>query len=239
MPYYKEINTLLIHIPKTGGTSLEEYLKTKYTESVFSHVPINDSLNDNSVSTKSLQHLPYASLRKFSEKLNLDFNDNNMKILSIVRNPYHRMVSDLFFLEIIDYDFTQEEVCTVIKYYLEIYKSIGYIVFVDKESTDYAKVTQNTWIFNKYNNYDNHRLPQFKFLVDENDKLIDKIKIFRTETLTKELREYGFSDYEFDTNKSVKIDYMKYLNDESIQIINSFYKKDFEMFGYEYANLDH
>jgi hypothetical protein len=44
MPYYKEIHTLFIHIPKTGGTSLEEYLRTKYTESIFSHVPDDNFL---------------------------------------------------------------------------------------------------------------------------------------------------------------------------------------------------
>ena len=27
MPFYKELNLLFVHIPKTGGTSFEDYLK--------------------------------------------------------------------------------------------------------------------------------------------------------------------------------------------------------------------
>ncbi len=35
MPYYRDINLLLIHIPKTGGTKLEKYLRTKSRESLY------------------------------------------------------------------------------------------------------------------------------------------------------------------------------------------------------------
>ena len=49
------------------------------------------------------------------------------------------------------------------------------------------------------------------------------------ENLTEELQKYGFPDYE---GPSQSNSYMKYLNKDSIRLINLFYKKDFEMFGY-------
>ena len=51
------------------------------------------------------------------------------------------------------------------------------------------------WVFNKNNDYDNHIIPQYKFVTDENGNLIENIKIFKTESLTDELKEYGLFDY--------------------------------------------
>ena len=53
-------------------------------------------------------------------------------------------------------------------------------------------------VLKAYNNadfpdkYDNHNLPQYSFLIDENEKLIENITIFRTETLTDSLIKYGY-----------------------------------------------
>lgn len=219
MPYYKEINTLFIHIPKTGGTSLEEYLRSKYTETVFSHFPHDNFLSDEIFAKKSLQHQPYHFLHKHRKELNIDF-DNNIKIISVVRNPYNRIVSDLFFFGLIDYDYTQEEVYDTMKHYLQynIY-SDGYTIYMKG----------GMWVFNKNNDYDNHVIPQYKFVTDENGELIENIKIFKTETLTDELKEYGFVDYDYRTENK---NYMNYLSKESISMINNYYKRDFELFGY-------
>ena len=223
MPYYKEIQTLFIHIPKTGGTSLEEYLRTKYTESIFSHVPGDNFLPCHTIEKKSLQHQPYYFLHKYRNDLKIEFNDE-LKIISVVRNPYNRLISDLFFFGLIDYDYTQEQVCEVIRHYLQYnICSDGYNIYMKN----------GIWIFNKNNDYDNHLIPQYKFVTDVYGELIKKITIFRTENLTNELIEYGFTDYNY---RSENRNYMNYLNKESILMINVYYKRDFELFGYEMVN---
>ena len=70
MPYYKDNNLLFIHIPKTGGSSLEDYLKLKYTQTLYSG-PSNDILPDPE-SQKSLQHQYYNTIYKYRNILNVD-----------------------------------------------------------------------------------------------------------------------------------------------------------------------
>ena len=151
----------------------------------------------------SLQHQFYSTLYKFRERLNIDFD--KVKVFSIVRNPYDKVISALFWKSLIKKNFTSEQVCNIIK--------------------------------NKYlyaNNLDNHNEPQYKFLTDENGELIKNIKIFKTETLNEsnnELNQFLGFNVKIKQN-NVNKNYNKYLNKESISLINKFYKKDFELFNY-------
>ena len=116
MPYFKNnnLNLLFIHIPKTGGTSLEKYLSQKH------NIPLDTkslySTPENGYKSVSLQHQTYHSLLK--KKTNFDIDFNNIKIISIVRNPYERIVSDLFFYKLINYKTTQIEVFIILQKYI-------------------------------------------------------------------------------------------------------------------------
>ena len=199
MPYYKDIELLFIHIPKTGGTSLENYLKKTYKETLFSGYG-NNILPEDDLQKNSLQHQTYSTIYKYRDILEVDFN-SNLKVLTIVRDPYDRIISDLFFLVLINRNDTCETVYNIIKDYL--YKDC----------------------------YDNHNIPQYKFITNSNEELIENIKIFRTETLTQDIHNYGFTDY---IGTKSNIIHINYLNNDSIQLINIFYKKDFELFNYTF-----
>ena len=199
MPYYKDIELLFIHIPKTGGTSLENYLKKTYKETLFSGYG-NNILPEDDLQKNSLQHQTYSTIYKYRDILEVDFN-SNLKVITIVRDPYDRIISDLFFLVLINRNDTCETVYNIIKDYL--YKDC----------------------------YDNHNIPQYKFITNSNEELIENIKIFRTETLTQDIHNYGFTDY---IGTKSNIIHINYLNNDSIQLINIFYKKDFELFNYTF-----
>ena len=131
---------------------------------------------------KSLQHQFYTTIYKYRDILNVNFDDE-LKIITIVKNPYHRL-----------------------KNYIHS------------------------------DNYDNHNIPQYKFITDENENLINNITIFKTETLPNDIINYGFSDYDNRIeNKGCEdtINYMKYLNYDAIKLINQVYLKDFELFDYK------
>lgn len=209
MPYFKNnnVNILFIHIPKTGGTSLEKYFSSKYNillnnKSLFSSKSVNKIYNI--ILNTTLQHMTYQTIIKYNKYFNINFD--NIKIITIVRNPYERIISDLFYLSHITINNTKEEVFDIIQKYL------------------------------LSNNLDNHNIPQHVFITDNNRKLIPYIHILHTETLTDEVHELGYKDFNIYTNVNLikeQINYYDYLNSDSIQSINNYYDYDFKLFNYD------
>ena len=117
MPYFRKVNLLFIHIPKTGGTSLEKYFSIKFT------TPMNlDALYgflDSKIQIKhglrifhSLQHLT------LQEAKHPFFKVRDPLVITIVRNPYERAVSELFYRRIIDVNTKPEKVYQAIRWSL-------------------------------------------------------------------------------------------------------------------------
>jgi|TARA_B110000114_G_C15059193_1_gene384617 hydroxymethylpyrimidine pyrophosphatase-like HAD family hydrolase len=202
MPYYKEKKLLFIHIPKTGGTVIENSIKENTPQTLYSSG--ENTLLEFPYNQKSLQHQFYTTIYKFRDKLNINFN--NIKIFTSIRNPYDRIISDLFWYKLINKNFTAGQVYNIIKNN-----------YLDRDDLD------------------NHNEPQYKFIVDENSELIKDIKIFKTETLTESNDELSkFVGFNINiATKGVNKDYSNYLNKDSISLINTFYKKDFELFNYK------
>jgi hypothetical protein len=207
MPYFKNenVNILFIHIPKTGGSSVDLYFSTKFNislnyNSLYSFFA-NLTIVNNTIFNSSLQHITYNQMIKYNNLFNIDFN--NIKIISIVRNPYERIISDLFWYKKINVNISKKEVFDIIHQYLV--------------SDD----------------YDNHNIPQYKFITDDNIKIIPSIHILHTETLTNDMKDLGYEDFDLVMNNNkVNVDYYNYLNSESIRIINDFYHFDFILFNY-------
>jgi len=210
MPYFKtdNINILFIHIPKTGGTSVEFYFSYKFNNTLnnkllYSCINDEELLNKNVIINSSLQHMTYNQIVKYSKEFNITFDDN-IKIITIVRNPYERIISDLFFNKLITIDTSSEEVFHIITEYLES------------------------------NTTDNHNIPQHIFITDDNKELIQNIHILKTENLTNEMHELGYTDFNMFLHKNnYEVNYYKYLNNKSIEIINNFYHLDFILFNYD------
>ena len=228
MPYFKnnDVNILLIHIPKTGGTSLEVYFSNKYNiplnnQSLFwfldketqlkngISIDINESdkfiddkinISTNIVINSSLQHITYETICKYKQYFNIEFN--NLKSITIVRNPYERIVSDLFSFSKITINNSKEEVFDIIQTYLLC------------------------------DNLDNHNIPQYVYITN-NKELIPNIYILRTETLTTDMHNLGYEDFNIYKNaKLLNINYYDYLNNDSIKLINDYYDHDFILFNY-------
>lgn len=140
------------------------------------------------------------------------YDRNEYDIITIVRNPYDRLISELLFRKIL----TNQTLHNQDFVYLKI-----------------------AYFLNNDHTYDNHKTPQYLFLIDKQDRIIDNITILKTETLTQDMRRIGYSDFDHYFQKSKcyitpgVTKYSNSLNVESIKLINEYYKKDFEIFGYK------
>ena len=219
MPYFNNdiINILFIHIPKTGGSSVTEYLMDRYNiklnnKSLYGTV---GNHKDKEITDKELeirlfinsrlQHITYQNLCKYSNFF--DINHTNINYITIVRNPYHRIMSGLFYTKKINVDNTPDDVFNILKSYI---------------------LTEQP---------DNFNMPQYLFITNENRELIPNLKILRTETLQSDMVSLGYTDFDMKTNCNPhKVDYYKLLNNDSINLINDFYDVDFKMFNYNKYN---
>ena len=192
MPYFYDsvTNILFIHIPKTGGTSIEKYFSSKY----------GISLNNKSI-WGFIHHITWQTLMKYKDFFKI--NDLNLTSIAVVRNPYERIISDLFWWHKINKYSTPEDVFNELQSHVKI-------------------------------NPDNHAIPQHTFVTDSSGELVPAIHILKMETLQSDMINLGYNDFnsKHNVNPIKGVNYYNYLNADSIQLINNFYHKDFELFNY-------
>jgi hypothetical protein len=91
MPLYlnnKKPPTLFLHIPKTGGTTIENWLET-----VYGGTPLFLSKHKTEDIQSTPQHFGYKTLIQLLGSM----NDSVLFKFAIVRNPYHRLESEFFY----------------------------------------------------------------------------------------------------------------------------------------------
>lgn len=214
LPQNYSENILFVHIPKTGGTSVETYFlkKTKANRSEYNLISVGNGVNNVSLQHQLLYDILNNNLKIGIKLIKFDttyITSKCLKIFTIVRNPYYRIISQLFF-----------------------HKKLN------KNSTCDDCNKELILRFNEYNNcptcYDNHIRPQYQFIYDfTNNKLYDNVIILHQENLNQEMINLGFTDFDVKENyNKITNDYDKFLSKNNIDLINNFYNKDFEYFGY-------
>jgi hypothetical protein len=195
MPYFKKENILFIHIPKTGGTSVERFFSktTPNNIALMGHEKGSDI---------TLQHTPYETLMKDKK----EFISPDAKIITIVRNPYERIMSDLFYLKKINIHSTKKEVLHKIEEYVRensdnhgipqyvFLKGVPKVLIMHTETLTEDMHRLGYKEFNAHYNANKTKVNYYDYLNDESIRFINKyydkdFKFFNYKKITFKLKE--------------------------------------------------
>ena len=251
MPINREKELLFIHVPKTGGTKIEEILGMKYAgdnpdvsgEKLYGLVRINPHgslLLDGSVAPHDelyeLQHLTHKQI------LDYKFVDKNLfdrcYKFAFVRNPFDKVVSEFFWL---GYKYFSR-----FEYFVEfLYKNKA---AGNNPSATWGPDVRNSDYFDS--SFDwfltyCHYKSQHEFICDEKGNLIidflGRFEDFQEDLSTlldylveaNRIEEYDKESLFQKVNSTSHKKYTAYYNAKTKNMIKSIYKRDFEIFGYE------
>ena len=204
------LKLIYIHIPKTSGTKMCDCI----SNISFDCENINEfELDIKNKTTIARTHLYNTIIKRY---IPTKYFDTYNKI-TIVRNPYNRVYSawNFFIKENMDYN--------DINKFIKDNLSYNYIFGMDKYF-DLSKI-----LFR----------PQYVFIYDNNGKkYVDYI--LKYEQLNNEISRLNNMlniKIPLYANKNTETNYIEFFNNESIEIINTLYEKDFQYFNYKMIKL--
>lgn len=218
MPINSNHKIIFIHVPKTGGTSIEQilemmspdaFLTYKPSRNTYSLLPLDKFTSDEYrlCASKNLQHF---TLRELQKVLDPQIYKEYKKI-SVVRNPYERLVSE--------FAYSQKT----------INRHHNFDMFV-KKNLAHPQYLRN-WLF------DGHLETQTSFLINEENNFNSIDKIYRYENLQDCLKDLnsltGKNTYPH-LYKSAHQPYQEYYTQYLQELVYNFYKEDFINFNYSF-----
>jgi len=236
MPVSHKHKIILVHIPKTGGTSVEAALGMHAKKDNIGLVPYKRQSRDyHNMYGAGMQHMTLSEIKQHYSKagfssyesfgglkhqadvvfdmLGVKGRENNifndyLKFV-VVRNPYDRLVSHFSWMDgkwHKNIEPTKEE----------------FVQFVDKMMSEKLYET------------DLHLIPQHQYIMVDGDIAVDKV--IRIENLAEEFAvlcdELGINACLKKRMASKHKDYLFYYDDNTKEVIYDLYRKDFELFDY-------
>jgi len=213
---------IFIHIPKTGGVSVEDFIMKKYgytRQSLWMTSGVGLIMEKKGYNLYPHIHYPLKEVIKTANASKIKVDDS-WEIFSIVRNPYYKFLSELFFTDSIS-----------LKYHYHTLPLNYRDKFLNNCIDDYFAHEQM-----EVNKHSYHALPQYKFFEDTDLNC----KIFKFEEgLPNIMEKLGFdpvSNFPHKMNNfstSPRPKYKDILTPYLVEVINERYYKDFEVFNYE------
>ena len=227
-----EHKIVFLHIPKTGGSSVCNFLLKYYNIPyksflyfTYGFIALPTYKDTKSSTLYNVCHLPYLNTLRIAEDSNIII-DSTWNIFTVVRNPYYRTASAIFFQPFLECKYNMYTLSTL-----------------NEKRKLFRKAYNTFFSFDPVKNeYFSHRLPQHFLLETEKDKPLYKMykyeeglenilkKVFNLDLLTNLNLEKIYSP-EYDN--SPKTDYLSLFTRDYIEKVNEYYYEDFQFCGYE------
>ena len=199
---------IFVHIPKTGGTSVEQIIWPSVqdrTESEFWMGFIDEYRNK--YQTGGLQHLLADQIRQEIGRARFD----EYFKFTVVRNPWSKAVSQ----------------------YVYMHDRADLMSFVGMNDGDEFKTYLSLIRKKQHVQW----LPQFRFFMDENgSEIVDFVGRFESfdDTVYEVLEKLSIQERVIPhVNKGIKEELGSYYDNEALEIVGEMYKLDIDLLGYE------
>ncbi len=211
MPITEKYQTIFIHIPKTGGSSLETVLGIHGRDNRGSVAPAPEILFGIEAG-RALQHLTAAEIKK---RISREVWENYFKF-AFVRNPFDRLVSEFFWQK--NRRQSRAKNLDFKKFLLEIVAPA-----VERKKPEHL--------------FDDHYRPQNQFLVDRSNRLLinflGRFENFQAD-FEKIRQRLGLTAKLPRLNQTNHQDYRRYYNQETREIVNQLYRSDLKLLNYSF-----
>jgi hypothetical protein len=227
---------VFIHILRCSGRYIRKQIYKRFkTYFVFPEIAANPQANPISAKNeKDKQYILHERYLKYKS-----YNLGQTKFITFVRNPYDRLISSYYYYLLGIYYDDSSNKNNFLEFLITPFqtlktKTMDELIKNFKE--DFKKYIK-TEVENLTEDFNYVLCPQFKFVVDENNKIPEDIRIYKLEEYTQESKAGKFFQFE---NFNLKVyDHSEYFDNETLEIVNRKYSLDFELLGYkklEYIN---
>jgi len=226
---------IYIHISRCCGRYIRKEIYKKFktyfiqpgAESDVNIIPVSSK---DEISCEYMLHNRYINYVKY--------NLGQTKFVTFVRNPYDRLISSYYYYSLQNYfnPYFKSDLLDFIVTPINNLKNktVDDLIAILKKNFKHY-ILNDVENLNEESNY--ILTPQYKFVVDENNRIPEDISIYKLEEYTSESEPGKFFQFE---NFNLKVyDHSEYFDNETLQIVNRKYNMDFELFGYkklEYMN---
>jgi len=203
---FSKNNVVFIWIPKTGGTSIFKVLEHYGARKYLNINSVKENFNNDGIVT--FGHICYSDLYK-NGYISNEFHQKAYKF-AFVRNPYSRMVS------LYSYFIKMGRISSTTSFYEFCQKAVNPEKIGLYNYKGYSQCNpQISW----FRNINLDFIGRFEKISSESKKLLSNLGMYKQHTLPHK-------------NKSNHKHFFSYYDNNSLELINQFYHKDFKTLNY-------